>query len=275
MTPSLSQITPELVTRAAEGERRAVEQIVRALERPLYNVAWKMLLDRQDAEDATQEALMRIVTHLAQYRAESRFSTWAFRIAVRRILDFREQRAAAARFTFTAFATDLADGLEADAVERPEDAILHQQLKMLCGRALLQCLDGEHRIAFILGGILELPSQEAAEILGIEAATLRKRLSRARALLARFLGAHCGVVNPDAPCACHRRLDRACSLGRIHRDEREIDEGNLVALRTQLTTLTRLQRATVFYHSDPDVDPKRDFVAALRSMFGPTNPSTH
>jgi RNA polymerase sigma factor (sigma-70 family) len=273
MTPDLSQITPDLVTRAAEGERRAVEQIVRALEKPLYNVAWKMLLDRQDAEDATQEALLRIVTHLGQYRAEARFSTWAFRLAVSRILDFRQQRAANARFTFTAFAADLADGLEPEAVERPEDAILHRQLKMLCSRALLQCLDGDHRIAFILGEILELSSQEAAEILEIEPATLRKRLSRARAQLAAFLGQHCGVVNRDAPCACHRRLDRAISLGRIRRDEREVDEGNLIALRTQLHTLTELQRASVFYRSDADVDPRRDFVAALRSLFGPSHSS--
>jgi RNA polymerase sigma factor (sigma-70 family) len=271
MTLTLSEVTPELVTRAAEGERRAVEEIVRALERPLYNVALKMLLDRQDAEDATQEALMRIVTHLTQYRAEARFSTWAWRIAVRRILDFREQRAAAARLTFAAFAADLTDGLDEDAAERTEDAILHQQLKLLCSRAMLQCLDGDHRIAFILGELLELSSQEAAEILGIEPATLRKRLSRARALLSDFLGRHCGVVNPAASCACHRRLDRALSLGRINRNELEVDEGNLVALRTQLSTLSELQRVTTFYRSDGDVESRRDFVATLRSLLGPSN----
>jgi RNA polymerase sigma factor (sigma-70 family) len=268
----LSAITPEVVARAAEGEERAVAQIVRALERPLYNVSLKMLLDRQDAEDATQEALLRIVTHLSQYRAEARFSTWAFRVAVRRILDFRQQRAAAARFSFAVFAGDLSDGLDVAAEERAEDAILHQQLKQMCSRAMLQCLDGDHRIAFILGEILELSSQEAAEILGIEPATLRKRLSRARALLAGFLQRHCGVVNSDAACACHRRLDRAMSLGRVKRDELDVDEGRLVELRTQLATLSRLRRAAVFYRSESDVDPRRDFVAALRTLYTPHDP---
>jgi RNA polymerase sigma factor (sigma-70 family) len=268
MTLTLAQVTPELVVRAAEGDRRAVEEIVRSLQRPLYNVALKMLLVHQDAEDATQEALIRIVTHLGQYRAEARFSTWAWRIAVRRILDFREQRAATARFSFDVFATDLADGLDEHAVERTEDAILHRQLKLACSRAMLQCLDGDHRIAFILCELVELSSNEAAEILELEPATVRKRLSRARTQLAAFLGRHCGVVNPSAACACHRRLDRALSLGRVDRAELEVDDGNLVALRAQLATLPEMRRVTEFYRSDPDLESKRDFVATMRSMLG-------
>jgi RNA polymerase sigma factor (sigma-70 family) len=268
MTRALSEVTSELVTLAAEGDRQAVEEIVRALERPIYNVALRMLLDRQDAEDATQESLIRIVTRLAQYRGESRFSTWAWRIAVRRILDFREQRAAAARFSFDAFAADLADGLDADAVERAEDAILHRQLKVMCGRAMLQCLDGDHRIAFIFGEILELSSSEAAQILEVEAVTFRKRLSRARAALSEFLTRNCGVVNPDAPCACHRRLDRALALGRVDRSDVDVESGDLVALRTQLSTLSEIARVTAFYRSDPDSRSKSDFVALMRSMLG-------
>ncbi|HWE29691.1 MAG TPA: sigma-70 family RNA polymerase sigma factor, partial [Polyangia bacterium] len=127
---TLSQITADLALRAAGGDRRAVEEIVRSLQRPLYHVALKMLLVPQDAEDATQEALIRIVTHLAQYRAEAQFATWAWRIAVRRILDFRERNAPRhLPTTFADFAAELADGRDADAGERADDAILYRQLK--------------------------------------------------------------------------------------------------------------------------------------------------
>ncbi|MBJ6759889.1 RNA polymerase sigma factor [Myxococcaceae bacterium JPH2] len=268
MTNTLSDVTNELVARASEGDARAVEAIIQALERPLFNVAFRMLLDRQDAEDATQEALIRIVTRLAQFRGESRFSTWAWRIAVRRILDFRAQRAASARGTFEAFAEDLTEGLDVDAVERTEDAILHQQLKLRCGRAMLQCLDGDHRIAFVLGELLEFSSSDAAEILDIEPATFRKRLSRARSALSAFLNRHCGIANPTAACACHRRLGRAQELGRVDGSEPASPEGSVAALRTQMTTLSELRRVTAFYRSEPESTGRTDFVATLRTMLG-------
>ncbi len=269
MTPALRDIDPALVALAADGDGRAVAEIVRALQTPIYNVARRMLLDRHDAEDATQEALIRIVTRLAQFRGESAFSTWAYRIAVRRILDFREQRAAAARVTSDAFAADLADGLDRDAVERTEDAILHHQLKLACSRAMLHCLDGDHRIAFVLADIVGLASTEAAEILDVEPATFRKRLSRARATLTEFLGRHCGVIDERAPCRCHRRLDRALALGRVVPDELEVDRGGLVQLRAHLKTIKEVKRVTAFYRDEPELVSKRDFVAHVRALLAP------
>jgi RNA polymerase sigma factor (sigma-70 family) len=259
-------VDPALVTAAADGDAHAVAEIVRVLERPIYNVAVRMLLDRGDAEDATQEALIRIVTRLAQFRGESLFSTWAYRIAVRRVLDFREQRAAAARITSDAFAADLADGLEEDAVEKAENAILYQQLKLMCSRAMLHHLDGDHRIAFVLGEIVELSAPECAEILDIEPAAFRKRLSRARATLSEFLTAHCGIANEANPCRCHRRLDRALALGRVRRDDLDVDHGGLPTLRAHMKQISELKRVTAFYRDEPQLVSKRDFVANVRSL---------
>ena len=276
MTRALADIDTALVALAADGDARAVADIVRSLERPIYGIALRMLLDRRDAEDATQEALIRVVTRLAQFRGESALSTWVYRIAVRRILDFRERRAAAARLTSEAFAADLADGLDADAVERTEDGILHHQLKLLCSRAMLQCLDGDHRIAFILGDIVALSAMECAEILDVEPAAFRKRLSRARAALSEFVGRHCGVVNAAAPCRCHRRIDRAVALGRVRRDDLDVDRGELPQLRAHLARIKELKRVTAFYRDEPALVSKRDFVASVRALvaFAPPKEST-
>jgi RNA polymerase sigma factor (sigma-70 family) len=225
-----------------------------------------MLFVRADAEDATQEALVRIVTRLAQFRGEAAFSTWAYRIAVRRILDFREQRAAAARVTSEAFGTDLADGLDLDAAERVEDAILLQQLKVMCGRAMLQSLDGDHRVAFVLGEIVELSSTEAAQVLDIDAATFRKRLSRARADLMAFMNRHCGIVNGANPCRCHRRLDRAMALGRVAPEPTLTSGRDLGALRAELAAVDELRRVTAFYRNEPELLSTRDFVARVREV---------
>jgi RNA polymerase sigma factor (sigma-70 family) len=266
MTRALADVDIALVALAADGDARAVTDIVRTLERPVYGIALRMLFDRRDAEDATQEALIRIVTRLAQFRGEAKFSTWAYRIAVRRILDFRDQRAAAARVTSEAFAADLADGLDLDAVERAEDAVLHHQLKLVCGRAMLHCLDSDHRIAFVLGEIVQLSSAEASLVLEIEPATFRKRLSRARATLTEFLNRHCGVVNPGNSCRCHRRLDKAIALGRVERTDRDTPRGDLPALRTHLATIDEMKRVTTFYRDEPELVSKRDFVARVRAL---------
>lgn len=266
MPLAMSEITPELVARATAGDGDAVTEIVRALERPFYNVALRMLADRQDAEDATQEALIRVVTRLAQYRGDARFSTWAWRIAIRRILDVRTGRAPAV--SFDAFAADLERGLDPEAVERPEDAVLHRELKVLCSRALLQCLDADHRVAFVLGEILELGSNEAADIVEVDPAAFRKRLSRARAALEGFLMKHCGVVHDAAPCACHRRLARATALGRLRADALDVVEGDLVQIRRRIAALPPAARAGASYRSDPELTSKRNIVAAVHSMLG-------
>ncbi len=266
MSKALAEVDPALVLLATEGDGGAVTQIVRALERPIYSIAFRMLIDRGDAEDATQEALIRVVTRLSQFRGESAFATWAYKIAVRRILDFREQRAAAARLTTEAFAADLESGLDMSATERTENAILYQQMRTVCSRALLHCLDGDHRIAFVLGDVLDLSSAECAEILAVEAATFRKRLSRARAELSAFLGKHCGIVSEAAACRCHRRVERAITLGRVKRDDLDVDRGGVDVLRSHLANVTEMKRATELYRDAPELVQKRDFVATVRSL---------
>jgi len=243
MTDELTDLTPDLVERAAGGDTHAVERIVRALQRPVYAVALRMLHSPRDAEDATQEALIRIVTRLAQYRGEARFSTWALRIAVHRVVDYRRERAP--RLSFEQFSDDLQTGLDPQADERPEDEVLLKQLRHICSRAMLQCLDTDHRIAFVLGEILELNGTEAAEVLEIEPAAFRKRLSRARRALEAFVQANCSVAQPDAPCACHRRLPRALALGRVQRDQPDahaVAGEPLRELRRRLHTLPSAQR---------------------------------
>ena len=68
---------------------------------------------------------------------------------------------------------------------------------------MLQCLERGERVAFVLGGIFELPSAEAAWILGVTPAAYRKRLERARQRLRAFMNSTCGIVNPEAFRRCH------------------------------------------------------------------------
>jgi len=259
----MNEITLLDVQRAVAGEKRAMEQIMRALERPFYNLALRMLLSPPEAEDAAQECLLRVATRLSQFEGGSRFTTWAWKVAVNRILELKRKPL----LTLEKFTAGLADGLEPEAPERTEDLVALGELKMSCSRALLQCLEADDRIAFILGEILELEGGEAAEILGLPAATFRKRLSRARERLREALSANCGVVNPQAACRCHRRLTRATALGRINAAPTTDQPLDVAQLREHVHQIGEAKKVAAYYQADPSSKPRRDLVRAALQPF--------
>ena len=263
----MEQITLAVVQRAVAGEKAAMEQIMRSLERPFFNLALRMLLSPVEAEDAAQECLLRVATRLAQFEGGSNFSTWAWKVAVNRIIELKRKPF----FTAEQFAADLADGLEPEAPERTEDSVLLGELKVGCSRALLQCLEADDRIAFILGEIMELEGPEAAEILGLPAATFRKRLSRARERLREVLDANCGVINPAAPCRCHRRLACATALGRVAPGvSSTVTPLDVAALREKLKSIDAAIRVGAYYRADPSSKLRRDLVRAALEPFTTT-----
>lgn len=208
----------ELARRALSGDRGAVNQLVRGLQPDVYGLALRMLWQQQDAEDATQEILVRVVTRLSQFDFRSRLKTWVFRVAANYLLDVKKSPVERLKLSFEAFSDDLAQGLSSDGPADEERSLLTEEVKVGCTLGMLQCLDRPHRIAYVLGGILELEGPEAARALDVEPATFRKRLERAREAVAAFTRQHCGLVSDAAACQCNRRVPAAVRLGRARED---------------------------------------------------------
>ena len=207
-----------LASRAVEGDRSALDDLVAGLQGRVYNLALRMLWHPEDAEDATQEILIKIVVNLASFRGESSLRTWALRIAANHLLHVRRSRVEAQQLTFRGFAADLERGLSdppAAAADDPEQRLLEREVKIGCTHAMLLCLDREHRLAYIVGEIFQLHHEEAAEILGILPAAFRKRLSRARIRIRSFMSEHCGLVSAKAACRCSGRVAAAVATGRV------------------------------------------------------------
>ena len=198
-----------LARRALAGDREALDSLVRGLQDDIYRLAVRMLWNREDAEDATQEILVRIVTRLSQFGFRSRLKTWAYRLSVNYILDLKKSPIEQLNLTFQQFAEDLTEGIEPASASESERSVLIDEVKVGCSLAMLQCLDRAHRIAFVLGDILELSGPEAAEILEVDPALFRKRLQLARESVHSFIRSHCGLVSDDAACRCHRRVPSA------------------------------------------------------------------
>jgi RNA polymerase sigma factor (sigma-70 family) len=208
----------QLAARASEGDGAALTALVERIQEDVYRLSLRMLWHPEDAEDATQEILFKVVTSVATFRGESSFRTWALRVATNHLLNVRRSRVEEQRLTFESFGQDLADGLAgapAAPGDSPDQSLLEEEVKIGCTQAMLLCLDRDERIAYILGDVFELRSDDAGQVLGIEPAAFRKRLSRARDRVREFMRGHCGLVNADAACSCSRRVRPAIRRGRV------------------------------------------------------------
>jgi RNA polymerase sigma factor (sigma-70 family) len=213
-------LTLEEVARlAVDGDPEALDRLVRELQGDIYGLALRMLWNREDAEDATQEILVRAVTRLAQFDFKSRLKTWVYRVAVNYILDVKKSPVERLHLSFDRFAEDLAEGLSSDGPADAEQSLLVEEVKIGCTLGMLQCLDRPHRLAYVLGEILELPGPEAADALDIAPDLFRKRLQHARAAIVSFTRTYCGLASDTAACACNRRVPAALRVGRIREDD--------------------------------------------------------
>lgn len=277
-----SQALEAWVARAKAGDRASLESVVRAVQGDVYRLALRFLWHPQDAQDAAQEILVRVVAGVAKFRGESGFRTWVYRVACNALLSMRRQRMEQQSLSFAQFGEDLAEGLSDDPVvtqSSVEEALLIEEVKIGCTLALLHCLDREHRLAYILGEIMELDHNEAAEILETSATTYRKRLSRARTDITSFMRSRCGLIDSANACRCRRRVGRAMALGRI-------DPSNLLFASSleqakqfprvlgEIRRLEMARRAAALYRSHPEAMPPDALATWLRELIVQQSEST-
>jgi len=200
-----------VAARALSGDDGAFEILVARHQPWVFNLALRMLYDHRDAEDATQEILIKVLKGLPSFRGDSKLSTWLYRITVNHLLNVKKKRWAAsdAVCSFEHAAAGLQrvpdlDPLDPATVPVPVE-ILVEEVKITCTMGTLLCLDGRQRLVFILGAIFGVNDEVGAEIVGVTPVNFRKILSRARRDLYAYLRGNCGLVDPANPCRCARK----------------------------------------------------------------------
>src|SRR5262249_7234857 len=121
------------VRRAQQGDRAALEVVAKAVLPQVHGPALRFLWHPEDAEDATQEILVRIVTRLGTFRGESAFRTWVFRVACNALLNLRRSRVEERSLSFDEFRADLGEGLSDSALSTNppvDEALLWEEVKV-------------------------------------------------------------------------------------------------------------------------------------------------
>ena len=212
-----------LVQRAANGDRAALEEALAGVQDLVFNLSLRMLGTFHDAEDASQDILVKVMTRLSSFRGDSAFDTWVFRIAVNHLRDYKKHLFAQSPLSFEFYGEDIRSGRAADAPDLTggvDSSLLAQELKLSCTNVMLQCLDPESRCAFILGTMFRLDSRAAGDILDLTPEAYRQRLSRARRRMADFLSDYCGEYG-NGTCRCADRVNYAIQNRRIAPDRLE------------------------------------------------------
>ena len=220
----MSQMTNEelltLIDKATAGDKRSLETVLLSVQDLVFNLSLRMLGSFPDAEDATQDILLKVITHLSSFKKDSAFSTWVFRIASNHLQTYKKHMFAKFPLSFEFYGDDIVNGKIDDVPDLTQDverSVLAEELKMSCTNVMLQCLDPESRCIFILGTMFRVDSQIAGDILGITPEAYRQRLSRVRKKMAEFLSEYCGEYGKGT-CRCANRVNYAIQNHRIAPD---------------------------------------------------------
>lgn len=222
----------DLIDKAIIGDKGAIEKVIVSVQDLVFNLSLSMLGTFEDAKDATQDILLKIMTQLSTFRKESAFSTWVFSISTNYLKNYKKHLFAQAKLSFDIYRDDIQnanlDNLP-DMTQNIERKILAEELKNSCTNVMLQCLDSEQRCIFILGTMFKVNSKVASEILGISSDSYRQKLSRSRRKMAEFLREYCGEYG-CGKCHCKDRVDYAIMSKRLNPNELNYTKNEEISL---------------------------------------------
>ena len=256
----------DLIEQARHGSGEALEKLVLRHQAWIYNIAVRMVFHSQDAEEVTQEVLLKAITRLSTFQGESQFRTWLYRITANHVLNMKRRGGEIEAQTFSTYADAINDTPELDLPDPksvPVDVpLLVEEARISCTMGMLLCLDRRQRLIFTLGEIFEASDAVGSEILEMSTDNFRQSLSRARRDLYQFMHGQCGLVNANNPCRCPKKTRGFIEAGHVDPDHlqfvplhlRRITQAAEGIVRTIETTVEE-QYASIF-REHPFLEPK-------------------
>ncbi len=252
----------ELIKSCLEGNKHGLVELINSIQGLIYNLSLRFLWNKMDAEDATQDILIKIITNLSKFDGRCKFSTWSYRVASNHLLNLKRTTLEKTFTTFDIFGDDLNPVKEPINYALPDRDLLEKEMKTGCTLAMLQCLDRNLRIAFILGTVFKLNSNVASSITETTPENFRKRLELSRKLIGGFLNSYCGIYNPHNNCRCNKRIHKAIKNGRIKKTN--LNFANKI--ETYNEEMEELHSLSGIYQNHGDMKSSTNFVGKLSKL---------
>jgi len=258
------------VQMAKNGKKNALENLVRHIQDWIYGLAIRMLYSPYDAEDATQEILIKIITHLSDFREQSSFKTWMFRIATNHLLNYNRSSIKHRGISFEQWESEIITenvGRWQEDLSEAQQAIVVEEIRISCLQGLLLCLDGGHRAAYVLTEIFDMNSQQGAHVLGVTSNAFRKRTSRARMKIRDFMLNNCSLINEENPCYCEKEAIHQINKGEVN-PHNTMFATHSCRIKNQKDTLLKLkeldeiERIAMLFKKNPNI-ASPDFSVSL------------
>lgn len=168
----------------------------------IYNLAYRMTGDIEDATDITQETFFQVFRHIEAFREESHLFTWIFTIARNECLKLLAGRRRTSFSSFEEMIQSARQVKSPDGLSETDRQYLIDQIKEGCLTGLIRCLSIDQRTAFILSVLLKIEIEDVAAIMNRSEGAVRVLVHRARTNIKMFLCKNCSQYNPANHCHC-------------------------------------------------------------------------
>ena len=173
-----------LVKQAQNGDSTALEELLFAYEKRVYNIAYRYMGNEADAFDMAQETLIKIYKRIRAFKGESSFSSWVYRITVNTCLDgLRKHKKNVISLEGT---LESGASYKDEKMDTPEETAVRKERQKFVQRAI-NALSPDHKSVIILRDINGLSYEEVALCLSVSVGTVKSRISRARQKLKEIL----------------------------------------------------------------------------------------
>ncbi|MCI0448676.1 MAG: RNA polymerase sigma factor [Chlorobi bacterium] len=265
-----------LIQSALQGNRKSLEELIYRHQAWIYNIALRMVFYPQEAEDVTQEVLIKILTKLSTFRGESSFRTWAYRIVVNHVLNMKKSLGEKKHFdNFNDYWRAIENTPDMDLPNQNTYSVemktLVNEVKVSCISGMLLCLDREQRLIYILGVIFQVTDAVGAEIMEISRDNFRQKLSRSRKQIFNFMNDKCGLMNKNNPCRCEKKTKALIDSGYVNPKNLLFNINYVHSVESVVEEKSKRldelldERSQKLFRENPFQEPP-DFVEALKEV---------